>query len=154
MSDRCAASSRPETRWQILRGPYARILGRAAVPRRHSCGAGRRQRVWRHEAADRLFRRYDERPRSPLRAFQSYWRGPRGLSRNPKWRCDSKWIERREPGESSIVQATNSGRGPRGASQRGQLPAGRACSDGRLSVVQSTPLVSSSRSDQGYEAHQ
>ena len=71
------------------------------------------------------------------------------LGRNAKRRCDPIWIERRKPGESSIARATNSGRGPRGASQRGQLPAGRACSDARLSAVQSTPLVSSSRSDQG-----
>jgi hypothetical protein len=64
--------------------------------------------------------------RWPLRAFQSGRRSPGGLDLNAKWRCHTIWIDRREPGESSIARATNSGRGPRGASQRGQLPAGRA----------------------------
>src|SRR5207237_1106178 len=69
------------------------IRRRAAVPRRYSCGSRRRQRVRRHEAADRVFRRYDERRCPALRALQGRRRNPGRLGRHVAQRCSPAWAE-------------------------------------------------------------
>jgi hypothetical protein len=110
-----------EDRMTDLASAYMRrIRCRATLSRRHSCRARRRQRVWRREAADRLFRRYDEPCRPAVRAFQGRRRGPDSLGGNAERRCDPARIEPRKPGRHRVVRTTDSGRGARGAPKRTQ----------------------------------
>ncbi len=106
-----------EERMVELAPSYAEEFGVVpAVPRRHSCRSRRGQRVRRREAADRVFRRHDERRGTALRALQGRWRNPGRLGRPAAQRRTAGWARRRAARQPHAARTTDAGRGAHSAS--------------------------------------
>jgi hypothetical protein len=94
---------------------YEREFSGAAVSCRCSRRAGRRQRVWRYEAADCVFWRHDECCRPAVRSLQDRRRSAVGLGGSVALCCGPAGVVCRNAREHRIARAGGTDRDLRGA---------------------------------------